>query len=135
MQLGLRNDFGGAALLAAGASFALPEVAFTASTGDLDDIANQLHRYQWRYVIPHNPSNTPMLTQFNPWYAVVRTPTAANVKKYADYAADFGLEALIIDAGWFPYVKGKPDPVFGDWWADPVSFPNGAEGRCPLCSR
>ena len=47
------------------------------------------------------------------------------MKEYSNYAAELGLEALVIDAGWFPYRPGKPDPVFGDWEADPVTFPKG----------
>ena len=59
VQLGMRFDFGGPAPLKPGASFQLPAVAFTASTGDLDDIANQLHRYQRRYVMPKTPGKEP----------------------------------------------------------------------------
>jgi alpha-galactosidase len=124
-EMGMRFDFGGPAPLAPGASFQLPEVAFTATAGDLDDAANQLHRYQRRYVVARTPANEPPLTQFNSWYPLQRTPKAADVKRYAAYAADLGIEAFVIDAGWFPYRAGKPDPVFGDWEADPATFPKG----------
>src|SRR5438067_1979102 len=45
-SLGTQYDFEGALALAPGASRNLPEVAFTASAGDLDEAANQMHRYQ-----------------------------------------------------------------------------------------
>ncbi len=124
-EMGMRFDFNGPAPLAPGASFRLPAAAFTASSGDLDEVANQLRRYQRRYVVARTPANDPMLVQFNSWYPLMRTPAAADVKKYADHAAELGVEALVIDAGWFPYRPGKPDPVFGDWEADPVTFPKG----------
>jgi alpha-galactosidase len=127
VELGMRFDFGGAALLQPGASFRLPAVAFTASTGDLDDIANQLHRYQRRYVIARTPANDPnLITQFNSWEPPVRrAPTAAAVKNYADIAAELGLEAVVIDSGWFSNRGSRPDPIFGDWEADPATFPKG----------
>ncbi|MCL4401316.1 MAG: alpha-galactosidase [Acidobacteria bacterium] len=124
-ELGMRFDFGGAAPLAPGASFRLPAVAFTSSAGDLDDIANQLHRYQYRYVIARTPINDPLLTQFNSWYPVLRSPKAAELKKYADEAAALGLEAFIIDAGWFSNRGSRVDPIYGDWDPDPVAFPKG----------
>ncbi len=124
-ELGMRFDFSGPAPLGPGASFGLPPVAFTASDGDLDDAANQLRRYQRRYVIARTPANDPMLVQFNTWYPLHRKPTAADVKKYAGFVAELGVEAVVIDAGWFPYRPGKSYPVFGDWEADPVSFPEG----------
>jgi alpha-galactosidase len=123
--LAMRFDFGGAAPLQPGESFRLPAVAFTASAGDLDDLANQLHRYQRRYVIARTPTNDPILTQFNSWYPILRNPTAANVKKYADVAADLGLEAFVIDSGWFSDRGTRTNPIFGDWEADPVAFPKG----------
>lgn len=51
--------YGGPALLAPGAPLSLPALAFTASTGDLDDIANQLHRHQRRYVVPRVTAKLP----------------------------------------------------------------------------
>ena len=123
VEMGMRFDGGGAAALSPGASFALPAVAFTATSGDLDDCANQLHRYQRKYALARSPANRPPLAHLNVWYALQRTPHAADVMKYADYAADLGLEAAVIDAGWFMYHGSTP--VFGDWEADPDEFPKG----------
>jgi hypothetical protein len=68
VSLGMRPDFGGPLELPPGESFALPLVAFTATAGNLDDGANQLHRYQRRYVVPRTKTNDPLLVQFNSWY-------------------------------------------------------------------
>src|ERR1019366_9376558 len=68
VDLGMRFDFGGALSLEAGQSFSLPEVAFTSTAGDIDEAANQMHRYQREYAFAHNPVNDPLLVQFNSWY-------------------------------------------------------------------
>jgi alpha-galactosidase len=127
-ELGMRFDFGGAAPLAPGATFAVPEVAFTAAAGDLDDVCNQLHRYQRRYVVPHTPINDPLLTSFSTWQVLLRGGTAEQVKQLADGAAELGLEALVIDASWFGDKRNKATQatrMYGDWEADPVTFPKG----------
>ncbi|MCL4402930.1 MAG: alpha-galactosidase [Acidobacteria bacterium] len=127
VELGMRFDFGGPAPLKPGASFQLPAVAFTAGDGDLDDIANQLHRYQRRYVIPETPGSEPMLTNLNSFYPLLRDPSVAELKKYADIAAELGLESFGMDAGWFMKKRdGKQVvPLYGDWETDPVGYPNG----------
>ena len=124
VELGIRFDMGGPALLEAGASLSLPAVAFTASTGDLDDVANQLHRYQRRYVVPRATANKPLLTQYNSWYPFRENVTAANLKQAADVAAELGLEAFVIDSGWY---RKTPDErsLFGDWESNAATFPNG----------
>ena len=125
IRLGLRNDFGGPVRLQAGQSFLLPAVAFTATTGDLDDVANQLHRYQEQYVVPHNAANRPPLIEYSDWFGYRRIVFADELKKEVDEAARLGLEAFVIDAGWFRKQNGVP--VDGDWTPDPVSFPNGIQ--------
>ena len=125
VQLGLRNDFGGPVRLQAGQSFLLPAVAFTATTGDLDDVANQLHRYQEQYVIPHNPANRPPVIQYNTWNGFHHAIFADALKKEVDEAARLGLEVFVIDAGWYRRQNGVP--VDGDYTPDPSAFPNGIE--------
>ena len=51
--MGIHFDFGGALTLAPGETFVLPKVEFTASGGDLDDAANQMHRYQREMYFPN----------------------------------------------------------------------------------
>lgn len=126
IELGMRFDFGMAAPLAPGKSFALPAVAFTASDGDLDAIANQMHRYQRRYVMPKSPANIPLVTQLNTFVALGRSPYIEDLKRYVDHAADLGLECMGTDACWI--VKNdKGNTLYGDWREDPVGFPNGIE--------
>jgi alpha-galactosidase len=123
--LGMRFDFGGALQLAAGQSFTLPAVAFTATAGDLDDGVNQLHRYQRQYVIPRTSTNDPLLVQFNSWYPFPGKPTADQMKKCVDIVAQLGAEVFVHDAGWFN--KKDWSRELGDWVVDPVAYPHGLE--------
>jgi alpha-galactosidase len=130
-SLGVRFDFGGALRLPAHGSFTAPMVAFTASSGDLDDAANQLHRYQRQFVIPHIPENDPLLVQFNttwPFQNIKGPPgpragmTMDRLKPYVDVAADLGVEMFVLDGGWTPNAT-----MTGDWVPDMEEFPHGLE--------
>src|ERR1017187_521469 len=119
-ELGMRFDCGGALALPPGASFALPEVAFTAA-GDLDDAANQLHRYQ-RSAIPRRPAGDPLLVQFNSWYPFSENVSAGELKRAADVAAQLGIEAFVLDSGW--YNKKDWSRELGDYQPNLAKFPN-----------
>jgi alpha-galactosidase len=125
VSLGTSFDFEGALALPAGASRTLPAVAFTATTGDLDDAANQLHRFQRSYVFPRTPTNDPLLVQFNSWYPFPGKMTVAEMKSCADVAAELGSEVFVLDAGW--YNKKNWSTELGDYEADRVAYPNGIE--------
>jgi alpha-galactosidase len=125
VELGMRFDGGQALTVPPGVSFRLPQVAFTAVAGDLDEAANRLHRYQRQYVVPHTPANDPLLVQFNSWYPFPGKMTVAEMKRCADIAAELGAEVFVLDAGWFN--KKDWSRELGDWQADPVAFPNGLE--------
>ncbi|MCC6862011.1 MAG: alpha-galactosidase [Bryobacterales bacterium] len=125
VRLGSLFDFGGALTLASGASRALPEVAFTTSAGDLDDAANQLHRYQRAYVFPPRPGGEPLLVQFNSWYPFPGKMTVAEMKRSAGIAAGLGAEVFVLDAGW--YNRKDWSRELGDYEVDRTAFPNGLE--------
>jgi len=125
VDLGMRFDFGGALTLDPGQSFPLPQVAFTSSSGSLDDTANQMHRYQREYAFAKNPVNDPPLVQFNSWYPFPGKMTIAEMKRCADLAAKLGAEVFVLDAGW--YNKKDWSKELGDYQADRVAFPNGIE--------
>jgi alpha-galactosidase len=132
VSLGMRFDFGGAAPLQPGAAFQLPRISFTASAGDLNDVVNQLHHYQRQFVFPQNSQNRPpLVTESLQEVVTKRAPTAPEVKHYADLVAPLGVEAIIIDAGWFMHQHtqdaafDKDNPIYGDWNADPGAFPKG----------
>jgi alpha-galactosidase len=124
-DLGMRFDFGGTLALPPGESFSLPLVAFTATPGNLDDAANQLHRFQRQYVIPRTATNDPLRVQFNSWYPFPGKIAVEELKRCADIAAELGAEVFVLDAGWFN--KRDWSRELGDWQADRIAFPNGIE--------
>ena len=125
VRMEMRHDFGGSLALAPGDEFALPRVALTASTGTLDDAANQMHRWQRAHVMPRSATNTPLLVQFNSWYPYGAAVTAENMMRAADAAAALGAEVYIMDSGW--YTSGDWTRTLGDYQANRQAFPNGIE--------
>jgi alpha-galactosidase len=125
VSLGAQFDFEGPLALPPGGTRSLPEVAFTASTGDLDDVTNQMHHYQRRYVFPRTPTNDPLLVQFNSWYPFPGKMTVQEMKDCADIAVKLGAEVFVLDAGW--YNKKNWSSELGDYEADRVAYPNGIE--------
>ena len=125
ISLGTLNDFEGALALPPNATRQLPAVAFTATVGDLDDAANQLHRYQRKYLFAQIASNKPPLVQFNSWYPFPGKMTISEMKSCADIAAQMGAEVFVLDAGW--YNKKNWSSELGDYEADRVAYPNGIE--------
>lgn len=125
VSLGSQYDFDGPLTLPAKSERALPEVAFTATSGTLDDGANQLHRYQRRFVYPKVATNDPLLVQFNSWYPFPGKMTVGEMKRCADVAAELGAEVFVLDSGW--YNKKNWSAELGDYQVDRVAFPNGLE--------
>src|SRR3954463_1946328 len=101
VQLGMHNDFGGSLTLAPGDSITLPRAVFTATSGDMDDAANQMHRYQRRYVVPQVRTNQPPLIQFNTWFPIGPAVDITNTIQAADAAAAAGAELYVLDSGWY----------------------------------
>jgi len=125
VDLGMAFDFGGSLALAPGETFVLPRAAMTASTGDLDDAANQLHRFQRQFVFPHVATNAPPLVQFNSWYPFPGNLDVQQMKRCADIAAALGAEVFVLDAGW--YNRKNWESEMGDYAPDPLKFPHGLE--------
>ncbi|MCL2660249.1 MAG: alpha-galactosidase [Acidobacteriaceae bacterium] len=131
-SMGMQFDFGGPLQLNVGESFRLPAVAFTASGGDLDDAANQMHRYQRQYAFKIDAANEPPLVQFNTSFQFnhifqpFQKQTVANLKQSADLAAKIGAEVYVVDAGWYSNADSW-NTKLGDWQPDPAVFPNGMQ--------
>lgn len=125
LQLGMHNDFGGPLTLAPGDSITLPRAVFTASTGDLDDAANQMHRYQRTFLLPKVKTNQPPMVQFNTWFPLGPKVDIANTIEAADAAATAGAEVYVLDSGW--YGSGNWERTLGDYQPDPRKFPRGLE--------
>ena len=123
--MGVHWDFGGSLNLVARTSYVLPKVAFTASRGDLDDVANQMHRYQRQFVYPQSQANRPPLVQFNSWYPFQGKVNVVEMERLADVASGLGVEVFVLDAGWYNHTDWSKE--LGDYEVDPKAFPHGLE--------
>ena len=125
VTMGVSFDFDGPLNLQPGASIVLPKVEFTATKGDLDDVSNQLHRYQRQYVYPQSSSDRPPLVQFNSWYPFQGKATIGDMERLADVASTLGAEVFVLDAGWYNRVDWSKE--LGDYEPDASAFPRGLE--------
>ena len=125
VNLGMRFDANGPLVLPPGGAFTLPMVAFTASAGDLDEAANQLHRFQHDFVFARTAANQPPLVQFNSWYPFPGPGTAADMKRCALVAADLGTDVFVLDASWFSDDEKNWWANVGDWQPKASFLPNG----------
>ncbi|WP_170971000.1 alpha-galactosidase [Ilyomonas limi] len=127
VQMGMRFDKGEALTLLPSATFQTPEVAFTLDSGDLDEVANYLHRYQREFVIPAVQTNRPLLVEYNTWFATPNKVYVKEVKRLVDSAAALGCEAFVLDAGWYNEQEQDWSAELGNWYPTKTSFPNGLE--------
>ena len=125
VSLGMRFDANGPLVLPPGGAFTTPLVAITASAGDLDDAANQLHRFQHHFAFAHTPANQPPLVQFNSWYPFPGPGTVADMKRCADVAASLGADVFVLDASWFSEEAKNWWANVGDWEPKASFLPNG----------
>jgi alpha-galactosidase len=125
VELGMHPDFGGPLTLLPGDTITLPRAVFTATTGDLDDAANQMHRHQRRFLVPPVRTNQPPLVQFNTWFPLGPAVEIANTIQAADAAAAIGAEVYVLDSGW--YTGGDWERTLGDYEPDSRKFPHGLE--------
>jgi alpha-galactosidase len=125
VELGMHPDFGGPLTLLPVDTITLPRAVLTATNGDLDDAANQMHRYQRDYLIPRVRTNQPPLVQFNTWFPLGPKVDISNTIPAADAAAAIGAEVYVLDSGW--YTSGDWERTLGDYEPDPHKFPRGLE--------
>ena len=74
------------------------------------------------------PARRPIV--YNSWYATAFDVRPEHQLALAARAAELGVEAFVLDDGWF---AGRTDDRrgLGNWWPDPVTFPDGLD---PLIS-
>jgi alpha-galactosidase len=75
-----------------------------------------------------DPARRPIV--YNSWYATAFDVRPDHQLALAARAAELGVEAFVLDDGWF---AGRNDDRsgLGNWWPDPVTFPDGLD---PLIS-
>lgn len=125
VQLGI-NDADLEIGLAAGESFITPAVVATTTEGGFDALSQNLHDFG-RSLMTALPR--PVL--YNSWEATGFDVTCDGQIALARKAAQIGAELFVVDDGWFgrrsPGADGGILDGLGDWWVDPVKFPDGLD--------
>ncbi|MEW5717461.1 MAG: glycoside hydrolase family 36 protein, partial [Chloroflexota bacterium] len=112
--------------LAPGQSFETPHRFIGFFKGDLDDAANVTREFSRQYLMPPRPTNFPY-THFNTWFMSFVNLDETALKREVDLAAELGLEAFCVDAGWYEGSPRDADFSFGlgTWRENREKFPNG----------
>ncbi|HEY3339071.1 MAG TPA: alpha-galactosidase [Propionicimonas sp.] len=112
-----------------GQSYTTPHTLGVHAPDGADGLRRRWHDYQ-RTVLARSvgPEHRPIV--YNSWYATTFDVRPEQQLALADRAAALGVEAFVIDDGWF---AGRDDDRggLGDWWPDGRKFPDGLD---PLIS-
>ncbi len=103
-----------------GEKIELPEVVFYKAESKLDFDAYKLHAYFHRC---YPRKRLPVL--YNTWLYSYETVDIDALCHQADAAADLGIEAFMVDAGWFGDGTRNWFESVGDWTENPKSGPAG----------
>lgn len=115
--------------LAPGQQLRTPTLTGLHTRGDADDVAHAWHTYQ-RTLSRDEPGSPAAIRRrpvlYNSWYATGFDVRADHQLALADRAAQLGVEAFVVDDGWF---TGRTSSAagLGDWQVDSGKFPAGLE--------
>ena len=122
VNIGLNDwDFGWE--LKAGANFTTPSAFAGYSANGFGAASRLMHDYI-RSFLPHG--NTLHKVLYNSWEATTFYVDVESQKRYAEIAADLGIELFVMDDGWFNG-RNSDNAGLGDWWPDAKKFPNGLQ--------
>ncbi|MBZ0287418.1 MAG: alpha-galactosidase, partial [Anaerolineae bacterium] len=121
INIGL-NDWDFAWRLNPGDTFTTP-ASFAGYTPDGFGAASRLlHDYIRDDVLPHGKEIHKVL--YNSWEATYFNVDEESQIRFAEIAADLGVELFVMDDGWF-HGRNDDHAGLGDWWPDARKFPNG----------
>lgn len=111
--------------LESGESYTTPRALGVHAPDGTDGLRRRWHHYQ-RTVLARSvgPGHRPIV--YNSWYATTFAVRPEHQLELADRAAALGVEAFVVDDGWF---SGRDDDRggLGDWWPDERKFPDGLD--------
>ncbi len=113
----------GEVILAAGDSYAMPEVFAVYSDAGLDGVAARFHDYL--RARPQHPQRPRPLT-INVWEAVYMDHRFDKLEQLADVCAEIGVERFVLDDGWFG-ARRDDRAGLGDWVVSDEAWPQGLE--------
>jgi len=108
-----------------GQSYTTPRTLGVHAPDGTDGLRRRWHDYQ-RTVLARSVGLEHRPIVYNSWYATTFDVRPEQQLALADRAAALGVEAFVIDDGWF---AGRDDDRggLGDWWPDERKFPEGLD--------
>ncbi len=116
------NDWDFAWRLGPGQTFRTPPCYAGYTAGGFGAMSRCWHHFVREQILPQPPVAQKVF--YNSWEATLFDVDEASQMELANLAAGLGVELFVLDDGWF---AGRSDDrsALGDWWPDPVKFPNG----------
>ncbi len=122
VNIGLNDwDFGWE--LKSGTDFTTPSAYAGYSASGFGTASRTMHDFI-RSFLPHGNALHKVL--YNSWEATFFDVDVESQKRYAEIAADLGIELFVMDDGWF-HGRNLDNAGLGDWWPDEKKFPNGLQ--------
>ncbi len=112
--------------LAPGETFETPRRFYGFYRGGVDDAASATHDFARRYLLRAHPDDFPW-AHFNTWFTYYVNLNEEQLRRDVDLAAELGLEAFCVDAGWYEGSAFNCDFSFGlgTWRENREKFPSG----------
>ncbi|NRA37279.1 MAG: alpha-galactosidase [Planctomycetes bacterium] len=115
--------------LAQGEELRLPAAHYVFSHGGLDGARNAMRRYIRESIVPQTTQPLRAQAIYNHWFGIGPDINAAVFKQQCDRAKTYGIDYVVLDAGWYGGCGETDfDLGVGNWDSiDHVKFPNGVE--------
>ncbi len=123
------NPAGSAWVLENGESFRTPEAIMTLSDEGLDGASWNFHRFLSRYISRGYWQEKERPILLNSWEAAYFDITEEKLLRFAEKAAEAGIELFVMDDGWFGR-RTDDTRGLGDWFENRDRLPDGIEGLC-----
>lgn len=109
--------------LAPGEAFTAPEAVMTFSENGLDGMSQNFHSFIRAHILPPEPfGRRPVV--LNSWEASHFAIDEAQMLRFAESAAEVGIDMLVMDDGWFGARKDD-HRALGDWYENREKFKDG----------
>ena len=118
------NDFDFCWELAAGETFATPEVVLAYSDEGIGGMSREYHDAYRKYLVNPRFANLPHPIVINSWEAVYFGCTPERLLPIIDAVRGTGIDTFVLDDGWFG-ARRNDRAGLGDWTVSPDVFPEG----------
>ena len=132
MQGGIGNDLHAHwnKKLAPGEEFVSPSASLTVAYGSVENAYNQMHLHQERVLIHRSEADVTLPVIYNDWPYMLADVTEQRILEQLDQLQACGVEAYVIDSGWFTdFGTGAPRnswwDMAGNWEENKERFPHG----------